>query len=301
MAKIAAKLEEALAQRTQSGGLGQLAASVLARGDGWTVRDVVCTSGPRDHTFEEQHRSVAIAVVVAGSFQYRSNRGGSVMTPGSIMLGNPGQYFECCHQHAAGDRCISFQYDAEYFATLTDDGEPYFPTLRMPPLRGLSSVVAQACARLTGSVHTPWEELSLAIAGRTLQLSNDAPVDAGDLPAGAVARVTRVVRRIEHESDHNLTIPGLAREARLSPYHFLRTFEYLTGVTPHQYIMRARLREAAMRLVDEPAKILDIALDCGFGDVSNFNRAFRTEFGVSPRAYRAQSKGAGKSTLRSTA
>jgi AraC-like DNA-binding protein len=65
--------------------------------------------------------------------------------------------------------------------------------------------------------------------------------------------------------------------------------------------MRARLREAAMRLVDEPAKILDIALDCGFGDVSNFNRAFRTEFGVSPRAYRAQSKGAGKSTLRSTA
>jgi AraC-like DNA-binding protein len=78
----------------------------------------------------------------------------------------------------------------------------------------------------------------------------------------------------------------LAREAGLSPYHFLRTFERLTGVTPHQFVMRARLREAAIRLVAESGNVLDIALDCGFGDVSNFNRAFRTEFGASPRAYR---------------
>jgi len=81
---------------------------------------------------------------------------------------------------------------------------------------------------------------------------------------------------------------SLAREAALSPFHFLRTFERLTGVTPHQYILRARLREAALRLAAEPAKILDIALDCGFADLSNFNRAFRAEFGVNPRAYRLQ-------------
>jgi AraC-like DNA-binding protein len=42
----------------------------------------------------------------------------------------------------------------------------------------------------------------------------------------------------------------------------------------------------AMRLAVEPARALDIALDFGFGDVSNFNRAFRAEFGVSPRVYR---------------
>jgi AraC-like DNA-binding protein len=47
-----------------------------------------------------------------------------------------------------------------------------------------------------------------------------------------------------------------------------------------------RLRRAAVRIASERAKILDIALDCGFGDVSNFNRAFRAEFGVSPRIYR---------------
>lgn len=289
MAKIAAKLEQALAQRAQGGGPGQLAASVLAQGDGWTVRDVVCTSGPRDHSFEEQHSSVAIAVVVAGSFQYRSNGGSNLMTPGSVLLGNPGQYFECRHQHAAGDRCISFQYDGDYFAALAgDDAVPHFPALRMPPVRALSPVVAQVCAGLAESAETPWEELSIALASRTLQDASHVPVGAGDLPAGAAARVTRVIRRIERDSDQSLTIPRLAREAGLSPFHFLRIFESLTGVTPHQYLARARLRAAALRLLDEPAKILDIALDCGFGDVSNFNRAFRTEFSLSPRAYRAR-------------
>ena len=57
-------------------------------------------------------------------------------------------------------------------------------------------------------------------------------------------------------------------------------------MTPHRYVLRARLREAATALVVEPAKILDVVLACGFGDVSNFNRSFRAEFGVSPRKYR---------------
>ena len=42
-----------------------------------------------------------------------------------------------------------------------------------------------------------------------------------------------------------------------------------------------------MLLTTEVSRVLEVALDCGFGDVSNFNRAFRTEFGLSPRACRA--------------
>jgi AraC-like DNA-binding protein len=93
---------------------------------------------------------------------------------------------------------------------------------------------------------------------------------------------------IEQRPDAALTVESLAREAGLSPYHFLRTFQAVTGVTPHQYILRTRLREAAIRLVQEPGPVIDIALDCGFGDLSNFNHSFRAEFGLSPRAYRRQ-------------
>jgi len=52
-------------------------------------------------------------------------------------------------------------------------------------------------------------------------------------------------------------------------------------------VLRARLRAAALRLADDTAKIVEIALDSGFNDISNFNHTFRAEFGVSPRAWRA--------------
>jgi transcriptional regulator GlxA family with amidase domain len=117
-------------------------------------------------------------------------------------------------------------------------------------------------------------------------MQQDSEPRLNDADAGALARVTRVIRMIENDPDAPHDLASLAQIARLSPYHFLRTFEGITGTTPHQYLLRMRLRRVAVRLRTGPEKILDIALDCGFGDVSNFNRVFRAEFGLSPRAYR---------------
>jgi AraC-like DNA-binding protein len=52
-------------------------------------------------------------------------------------------------------------------------------------------------------------------------------------------------------------------------------------------VLRARLREAARRLATGRERVIDVAIECGFGDVPNFNRAFRAEFGVTPRECRA--------------
>jgi transcriptional regulator GlxA family with amidase domain len=155
------------------------------------------------------------------------------------------------------------------------------------------------CARLaTQSAATndltpeiSWEELSIRLAASAVRLANGARRDVRDALPSTIARVTRAVRIIEESPNSDLPVRRLAREAGLSPYHFLRCFEQLTGITPHQYLLRARLREAATRLATEPAKVLDIALDCGFGDVSNFNRAFRREFGTRPQGFRRQGLG----------
>jgi AraC family transcriptional regulator len=295
LAKIAADVEQALARRAVNGSPGRPRGRLLARGDGWVVEDVICTSGPQDHPFEEQHSTVSIAIVVAGTFQYaadsRTSQRSELMTPGSMLLGNPGQYFECRHTHGAGDRCVSFRYRADVFASIAADvGAPDsatpFRVLRLPPLRALSPLVGLSCAGLVGSVSRSWEELSIQVAARTAQIAIGHSRRVSDLTPETVGRVTRVVRAIERHPDGHLTLDRLARSADLSPYHFLRTFERVTGVTPHQYVLRARLREAATRLTADPSKVLDVALDCGFGDVSNFNRAFRAEFGVAPRGFR---------------
>jgi len=296
LAKIALELEHALARRAVSGAPGRATARVLAEGGGWAVSDVLCTSGPGDHPFEERHAGVFIAIVAAGTFQYRSAVGRALMTPGSLLLGNAGQCFECGHEHGAGDRCLSFEYAPGYLERLAADagvrgGRPDFRIVRLPPVRALSPLVTRACAGLlAGPTETPWEELAIELAARVMQIARGAMREASGAPSGAMARVTRTVRTIDQGPHEGLAVGSLAREAGLSPYHFLRTFERLTGVTPHQYVLRARLRQAAMRLAAETARIIDIAFDCGFGDVSNFNRAFRAEFGVSPRVYRGRAR-----------
>ncbi len=272
----------------------------LATGDGWSVDDVVCRYGPQHQPFEEQHSHFAVAIVLAGTFQYRTANGrrgaGELMMPGSLLLGNAGQYFECGHEHGAGDRCLSFRYAPDYFERIAADagagpGERLFRMLRLPPARMLSPLVARVAGGGGRMDRAPlaWEELAIQLAARAIRLANGSRHDPANAPPSALARVTRAVRMIEESGERDLNLRRLAREAGLSAYHFLRTFKQLTGVTPHQYVRRVRLREAARRLASDGAKVLDIALDCGFGDVSNFNRAFRSEFGTSPREFRARS------------
>ncbi|HEV3333716.1 MAG TPA: AraC family transcriptional regulator [Bryobacteraceae bacterium] len=287
MAKIAVEFEKGCGEAT-----ARPVARLLAQGDGWAVSDVVCTAGPRDRPFEEQHTRASIAMIVAGTFQYRSSAGCDLMTPGSLLLGNLGQSFECGHEHGMGDRCISFSYAPEFFERIAADAGSSagarFQMLRVPAIRPLSPLIARAAAALAGSTGLPWEELTIELAAQAVQLERGLPSGPLRVEPGAVARVTRVVRMIERQPDGPHNLKALAGEAHLSPYHFLRTFEVVTSTTPHQHLLRIRLRHAATRISTEPAKILDIALDCGFGDISNFNRTFRAEFGVSPRVYRAQ-------------
>jgi AraC family transcriptional regulator len=213
------------------------------------------------------------------------------MTPGSILLGNPGQHFECAHEHGVGDRCLSFSYTSEFFDQLAAGAgcgraERGFKALRLPPVRVLSGLAARASTAIAGSMTESWEELAIKLAAKALQLDRGASPRSAGSQAGACGRVTRVVRMVEAHPEGSHNLDDLAEIAHLSPYHFLRTFESQTGVTPHQYVLRMRLRKAAVRLCTESSKVLDIALDSGFGDVSNFNRTFRAEFGVNPRAYR---------------
>ncbi len=263
-------------------------AHVIAEGKGWSVHEVLCNSGPKDRPFEEQHANYSVSLVLGGTFQYRSTHGRELMSPGSVLLGNAGHNFECSHEHGVGDHCLSFQYSREYFATLAGspgDSNRLFRLSRLPAMRSLSPVFTRACAAALQSKESDWEDISLQLAANVLDAAQ-GPWSRIENTAAAEARVTRVLRMIEQSPDATLDLNLLAHEAKLSLYHFLRLFQRLTDVTPHQYILRMRLRKAAMRLTLDGSNIIDIAGDCGFGDVSNFNRAFRAEFGMSPRRHR---------------
>jgi AraC family transcriptional regulator len=212
------------------------------------------------------------------------------MMPGALLLGNAGDHFTCGHEHGVGDRCISFSYTPEFCESVRAGTGPKsrFKTPRLAPARALSPLISRASELLAGADSPAFEELAVQVLAQSIQVERGIALRPTDAGASSLARVTRVLRMIDNDPEvpHNLN--ALAKIARLSPYHFLRVFEGLTGTTPHQYILRGQLRCAAVRLRKESTRILDIALACGFGDVSNFNRTFRAEFGMSPRAYRSK-------------
>ena len=143
-----------------------MAGRPLGAGPGWSVTDVLCTAGPADRPYEEFHARVAVGMVVGGSFSYRSPAGRSLMTPGSLLLGNHGQCFECGHRHAAGDRCVSFSFAPEYFERVAADagvpaGARSFRTAALPPLRATAPLVALAAAAVSGAAAPAWEEVAI--------------------------------------------------------------------------------------------------------------------------------------------
>jgi len=303
---LAVSLQRALAEREREGRAASgraPAARPLAAGAGWSVDDVVCTLGPGDRPYEERHSSACLAIVAAGVFGYRSGNARALMTPGALMLGETGACFECGHRHAAGDRCLSFHYDPAWLDEQAASaglapGARRWRSARVPPVRALAPLVAHACAdalaqergHALGAGGAAWDEIALELALATLRLVASAKDAAAPATPGAAAaaRVVATLRLIDETPDDAHTLASLASAAGVSEFYFLRTFSAVAGVTPHQYLLRARLRAAALRLAaDDEAKIVDVALASGFNDLSNFNAAFRAEFGASPRAWRA--------------
>ena len=265
--------------------MGEIATNILASGDGWSVGDVVCTAGPSDRPFEEEHHAVSIAVVVEGSFQYRSECSSEVMSPGSLLLGRYGRSFECGHEHGTGDRCVAFYYAPEFFERA--GSACTFPVHRVPPIATLAPWVVRAGCALRAPATAALEELAHGLAGAVLEVLETSGGNSRTSAADA-RRISATLRFIEANLSDSLPLDLLASTARMSGFHFIRVFKKVTGVTPHQYILRARLREAATRLKVRQEPVLEIALDTGFRDLSHFHHAFLAEFGVSPRAYRHQ-------------
>jgi AraC family transcriptional regulator len=121
------------------------------------------------------------------------------------------------------------------------------------------------------------------VTGRKRRVPAQRPADR--------RRAVEAALWIEAHAHEPIGLESAANEVRLSAFHFLRLFRDVLGVTPHQYLVRSRLRRAARLLTDDDRSITDVAFDVGFGDLSNFVRTFHRAAGVSPRGFRRAAGG----------
>ena len=100
----------------------------------------------------------------------------------------------------------------------------------------------------------------------------------------------RVVRRLREHIDSNIdqriSVEALAKLANLSVCYFVRAFKLSVGVTPHDYLIRRRVKRTMELLSGTDMSLSEIALAAGFADQSHCARRFRQHVGMSPRDYR---------------
>ncbi|MEM8782413.1 MAG: AraC family transcriptional regulator, partial [Planctomycetota bacterium] len=108
----------------------------------------------------------------------------------------------------------------------------------------------------------------------------------GKLSAATMRRVEEfVAERLEGA----LRLDELADVACVSKFHFSRLFKRTTGLTPHRYVIRCRVRRAQLLLRDptyNDYSIAGVAVRCGFVDQSHLGRHFKAQLGVTPAEYR---------------
>lgn len=263
----------------------------LASGPGWRADDVICTAGPGDRPFEEAHSGFTVAAVMAGTFRYRASHGSAVMAPGALLLGNHRGCFECSHTHGAGDRCLSFNFSGDFLDQVAREmpgrRDIAFAAPRIAPQPALERLFAEAeIAREDGDARE-LGDIALRIAGAALALSDDRT--ASRPPSfGDERRVAQAIRLIEDDPARAVDLDGMSGEAATSRYHFLRVFRAVTGETPYQFVLRRRMRQAAVRLRTSADPVSAIAFDAGFGDLSTFNRRFRRIMGEAPGSFRSR-------------
>src|SRR5216684_2055659 len=96
---------------------------------------------------------------------------------------------------------------------------------------------------------------------------------------------------IDAHSHESIGLDAIARETGLSMFYFLPVFNRVFGITPHQYLLRSRLRRAVRLLTEDTRAITSVAFDVGFNDLSNFVRTFHRAAGISPERFRRATRG----------
>lgn len=107
-----------------------------------------------------------------------------------------------------------------------------------------------------------------------------------EVPSPDRERLKMVLQEIEKNIAENLTVGEMAKFCGWSDSHFMRWFKKMTGLSLIAYVNERRLAAAAEALRKTDDKILNISQDAGFTNLSNFNRQFRSRYGVTPKEYR---------------
>ena len=245
--------------------------------------DYRCDAKRGEKPFAEVHPGMSVSYVRTGSFGYIARGKSYDLVAGSVLIGNAGDEFTCTHDYVHGDECLSFHLPADIAEEI--GSAAFWRTGCVPPTADVVVFGELAQAAAEGRSHIALDEAGLIFAQRAAAAVSEKR-GYGRVTARDRKRALEAAAWIDANCERDIDLRAAAALSGLSPFHFLRIFTRVAGVTPHQFLLRSRLRRAARLLAASDRSVTDVALACGYNDLANFTRAFGRAAGRSPAAFR---------------
>ena len=245
------------------------------------------------------HDFYEVYFFLSGNVQYNIESRSYLLTPGDVLLISPMEL----HQPMFGTEQREYErivlwIDKQFlesidlaersFTACFDTKDPNHSNLLRPEgvqRQFLTFLLEQLIQE--NSSKDPYQEICalsylaqiLVLLNRlALQQRKEEPVTAPD------STVYSVLGYINEHYSENLTLDDLANKFFISKYHLSREFQRLVGTSVHRYIVQKRL-VMAKQMLSSGKPSSEVYQSCGFGDYSNFYRAFKTEYQISPKEY----------------
>jgi AraC family transcriptional regulator len=231
-----------------------------------------------------------------------------MLRPGSIEWGSKRLALEK-FDYAAGDLALCDRHRGEWVglmnvthlqvgisdAALMASSDGAYGEVELSPSRKfanprLSALVAAAHEEMvagfpSGRLFLDSVEQAMAIALVKDRAVRHHPVQIYRGGLGS-ARLRRIKELVDAKMEDDLSLDEMAQSVGLSTAHFARMFRKSTGETPHQFVLGQRIERAKAMLRGPVARVLDVAVACGFKTQQHFAQVFRDVCGVSPTEYR---------------
>lgn len=253
---------------------------------------------PKEVTLHH-HDFYEIYFFLSGNVQYNIESRSYLLTPGDVLLISPMELHQPMFgsDHREYERIVlwidkqfleGFSLPGQNFTICFDASLPNYSNLLRPEgvqRQFLMFLLEQMF--LESASREPYQEIAalsylaqvmVSLNRLALQQRKEAQVTAQD------STVYNVLGYINEHYNEALTLDDLANRFFISKYHLAREFQRLVGTSVHRYIVQKRLVMAKQMLsAGKPSS--EVYQNCGFGDYSNFYRAFKSEYQISPKEY----------------
>lgn len=242
----------------------------------------------------EHQETFSIAFIRQGNFTFKVFRNDLDAFNGLFLVCKPGYEHRVGHVHAMPDQCTIFSFPAVHAAQLEEQGRELSWFLKNPDLHAVlikatpeMEYLHHRIFHLLQKPHFPrlWiEQMLVELFSLVLSRGQNKSIPplTEKQKRNHLPLIAAVKTFISDNFSEDISLPQLATVGHLSPFHFNRLFKQMTGITPYNYLLQVRLKEAHLQLRHSSQPVTHIAFDTGFNSLEHFSAAYKKQFGLSP-------------------